>query len=180
LETGGVDLVLTDPPYPTYKQDEYHYDERVLYILERFLCQQYIFWTPAAPFPLDWCGMHVWDKATGSHTQFELIYQRNIGTGYQVHRFITPHNRVRAQWCGDVCVDHLSQKPVQLIRVLIQENNRDGVVLDPFSGSGTTLIAARKSNRTAIGIEIEEKYCEIAAGRLALPLVPEKKKGLMF
>jgi site-specific DNA-methyltransferase (adenine-specific) len=61
---------------------------------------------------------------------------------------------------------HPTQKPVALFGYLIKTYSNGGdLVLDPFLGSGTACIAAKKLNRYSIGIEIEEKYCEIAAKR---------------
>jgi site-specific DNA-methyltransferase (adenine-specific) len=62
---------------------------------------------------------------------------------------------------------HPTEKPETLMREMIQNSSRAGeVVLDPFMGSGATLEAAYKSNRQAIGTEIDEKYCRVAAERL--------------
>ena len=63
---------------------------------------------------------------------------------------------------------HPNQKPLRTISQMLAAFSReDAIVLDPFMGSGTTLVAARNLGRRAIGIEIEEHYCEVAAQRLA-------------
>ncbi len=61
---------------------------------------------------------------------------------------------------------HPTQKPIYVMKYCIEWSRTDGTVLDPFMGSGSTLVAAKQLGRKAIGIEIEEKYCEIAAERL--------------
>jgi len=61
--------------------------------------------------------------------------------------------------------DHPTEKPAGLLQLILEANVGEKV-LDPFMGSGTTLRAAKDLGRKAIGIEIEEKYCEIAAKRL--------------
>lgn len=62
--------------------------------------------------------------------------------------------------------EHPNLKPIALICRALSMLDYE-CVLDPFMGSGVTLFAAKKQNRRAIGIEIEEKYCEIAAKRLS-------------
>jgi hypothetical protein len=62
---------------------------------------------------------------------------------------------------------HKNEKPIGLMRRLIRLLSDSGqIICDPFMGSGTTLRAAKDLGRKAIGIEIEERYCEIAANRL--------------
>jgi len=61
---------------------------------------------------------------------------------------------------------HPTQKPLALMRhCIIKYTKENWTILDPFMGSGTTMRASKELNRYSIGIEIEEKYCEIAAKR---------------
>jgi DNA modification methylase len=107
----------------------------------------------------------VWNKKTGNNTYAdgELAFTNTVGT-----MRIFNH-----QWCGafkdserGLRAIHPTQKPVQLMEWCIKLCSLANTILDPFMGSGTTLVAAKQLNRKAIGIEIEEKYCEIAVKRL--------------
>ena len=67
---------------------------------------------------------------------------------------------------------HQTGKPLALLRQMLSVRPEWSSYLDPFMGSGTTLIAAKELGHRAIGIEIEERYCEIAAKRLAQEVLP--------
>lgn len=74
---------------------------------------------------------------------------------------------------GSAVVRHPTEKPVLLLRQLIESSSLFGeVVLDCFMGSGSTLVAARLEGRRAIGIEINEAYCEVAVKRLQQQVLP--------
>lgn len=77
----------------------------------------------------------------------------------------------RSKWSSLKPSGHPAEKPVQLLAKMIRESG-GGRVLDPFMGSGSTLVAAKSEGYDAIGIEIEERYCEIAAKRLSQEVLP--------
>jgi site-specific DNA-methyltransferase (adenine-specific) len=67
--------------------------------------------------------------------------------------------------------DHPTQKPLEVIERMVKAScPAGGVVLDPFMGSGTTALAARRTGRHFTGFELNPAYCEIIAARLATPV----------
>lgn len=91
-------------------------------------------------------------------------------TGTKVPNFITADGYRHGQ---PGKVDHPTQKPMSTATIPIMNSTTPGqTILDPFAGSGTTLRAAKDLGRKAIGIEIEERYCEIAARRCAQEVLP--------
>jgi len=82
-------------------------------------------------------------------------------------------------WCSFMTTEvskkygHPCSKPIKAWSKIVGRFSDFGeTILDPFMGSGTTLVAAKQLGRKAIGIEIEEKYCEIAVQRLAQGVLP--------
>jgi site-specific DNA-methyltransferase (adenine-specific) len=111
----------------------------------------------------------IWDKRSDDGTSFlsdgEIAYW-SVGKGVYIKSLNAQKYR---SLNGGL---HPTQKPVALMYWCIQKAKSQGLILDPFMGSGTTLVAAKQLGRKAIGIEIEEKYCEIAVKRLGQGVLP--------
>ena len=109
----------------------------------------------------------VWDKrdGVGFNDQADCELAWTSGTGGTVPRMFVHrwNGMLKASERADRRL-HPTQKPVALMAWCLTFMP-DGVVLDPFMGSGSTIKAAKEAGRKAIGIEIEERYCEIAAKR---------------
>lgn len=164
----AFELVLTDPPYPDYHQEQYGYKDGVIDFLRDIPCRQLIFWSAKVDFPLDYTAVHIWHKPNGAACQYERIFERNGGKRYRVFRGLRIQSIVSAQMARDVFTGHPSQKPISIIKDLISLYSKpNDTILDPFMGSGTTLAAAKDLDRNAIGIELNPAYCEIARTRLS-------------
>lgn len=122
-------------------------------------------------------GWLVWDKRLGAEemaekgwplSEAELAWT-NVRGSIRVFRNLWS-GLLRSSEKGEYF--HPTQKPIALMEWCLQFIKGELLVLDPFMGSGTTLVAAKRIGRRAIGIEIEERYCEIAAKRLAQRALP--------
>ncbi|RBP66387.1 site-specific DNA-methyltransferase (adenine-specific) [Brevibacterium sanguinis] len=128
---------------------------------------------------LDYVRTGAWIKI-GSTPQFS---GDRPATGFEAITIAHPKGRKRwngggkhAVWTFPIVLDrgrtggvrlHTTQKPQELMHELVAQFTDEGeTILDPFAGSGTTLAAARMVGRKSIGIEANERYCEIIARRL--------------
>lgn len=117
----------------------------------------------------------IWHKAAnlpGMRTQAwysadEEIYQLGTGFGGKPEQNVLVTRDRRDGANGEVArLGHPTPKPVSLMARLLAKCPQ-GTVADPFAGSGSTLVAARQLGRKVIGVELEERYCEVIAGRLS-------------
>jgi DNA modification methylase len=173
-----VDLVLTDPPYGIGAGREKPHNgwadygvaswdlqrpDRDLFQLLLASAEFHIIWggnyfTDYLPPTMQWL---IWDKG---QRDFSLADFEMAWSSQQKASRIFEWSRAAALQDGKV---HPTQKPKALIKWCLGLYADAQTILDPFMGSGTTLRAAKDLGRKAIGIEIEEKYCEIAARRLS-------------
>lgn len=125
-------------------------------------------------------GCLVWDKGDAAgmgdldlpwRPNFELVWIFGHGwAGYRGSSVL--RGRTIPTWnSGPARRVHPTEKPMDVLTQIIEKAPL-GAVLDPFMGSGTTLVAAKLLGRRAIGIEIEERYCEVAVQRLAQGVLP--------
>ncbi|MCK5856083.1 MAG: site-specific DNA-methyltransferase [Bacteroidales bacterium] len=97
-----------------------------------------------------------WDK--NEKGKFRLTFPSNLWTDISIPFWSMPEN-----------TDHPTQKPEKLVAKIILASSREGdVVFDPFLGSGTTSVAAKKLNRKFVGIELDEDFACIAEKRLQI------------
>lgn len=187
-----ADVLVTDPPYGMAYTDRQGVaivgdettsarDEALMAWGDR---PALVFGTWKASRPSATRQVLIWDKSGGSGfgstslpwgNSHEEVYVLGIWarptSGGRAREGGTPtisHSVIRCPVQNPQSAErpaHPTPKPVVLMEALIRKTL--GLVADPFAGSGSTLFAAKMLGRRAIGVEMEERYCEVAANRLA-------------
>ena len=188
------DLVLTDPPYGISaangvggfgsSDSDRHYDdkwddfrpsaeyfEQMLRIGKVVVIFGGNYFTDLLPQNNHWV---VWDKVGGIKFDNPFSHAELAWTSDKTRKGVKVYTVIQQGFVAEERQRwHPTQKPVSLFTGILQDYlPENGTVLDPFMGSGTTLVAAKRLGKQAIGIEREERYCEIAAKRLAQEALP--------
>jgi len=187
-----VDLVLTDPPYgvgyrkagePYMAGDNINMLPIVLPILYTKVVETGALFIFSSTEHLreslisfqTYFKMHnivIWDKGIPtyphSNAHFNMQYEPIIYGSRGLHKLVNGHcsDIIRADIVRGHNRKHPAQKPIELIIKLL-EACEGNLIVDPFMGSGTTLVAAQSLGRKCIGIEIEGKHVQTAIGRLS-------------
>ncbi len=169
-----VDLVLTDPPYGTWftggnvsghwgRRAELEWDKQPFGDIDSVVEKgtEAVIWGGNYYVLPPSRGWLVWFKrdSVPSAADVELAWTSRDMNSRLIDQTIAATNAER--------VGHPTQKPLAVMRWCLSLFPDAKTICDPFAGSGTTLRAAMDLGRQAIGIEIDERYCEIAAKRLA-------------
>ena len=125
-----------------------------------------VFGSPRLPDPPGlWADRLVWDKKRPGMNGGPWRYRHE--SIYVTAGFVrTSDASVSILTAFPEQADHIHGKPLALMETLIA-TAPPGIIADPFSGSCTTLVAAHHLGRTAIGVELDERYCELLATRLS-------------
>lgn len=107
------------------------------------------------------------DWAESQQGRFRLTHPSNLWTDLTVPFWSMPEN-----------TDHPTQKPEKLLaKIILASSNPGDLIFDPFLGSGTTSVVAKKLGRRYVGIEVDEIYCCLAEKRLALAEEDQRIQG---
>ena len=197
VDIGRVDLVIADPPYGINTKSDGQgklspwadlcnaslwYELWISSVRSRMsnngALWSFLNWRSLVTFQKASCAIGwpitsllVWDKdwigpggSQGLRPSYEMV-ALFAGTDFSIDDRGIPDIK-KSAWCGHKPSGHPAEKPLELVKWIIEISGGD-LVLDPFMGSGTTLRAAKDLGKRAIGIEIEERFCEMAANRLA-------------
>lgn len=202
LPSDSIDMVLTDPPYLVSYSGRWGDETEIIkgdsdpsWVLPVFtevnrvlkpdsLCLSFYGWPHADTFVGCWKSVGLRPVSAIAFVKNRIGFGRFTRSQHELAYLLAKGNPPRPahaiedvlHWERPEPQVHPNEKPIGAIaRIARTYSPPDGLILDPFVGSGTTLVAARNLGRTAIGIEIEERYCEVAALKLSqelLPLVP--------